>query len=325
MRVLLCEAFGPPERLVIAERPEPEPGPGQVRVRVHAAGINYPDLLMISGQYQVRTPPPFVPGYEAAGVVEAIGEAVTRFAPGDRVIAKPGGGAFADKCLADEALCTPLPEVMSFEQGAGFTVAYATSYHALRQGTELRAGETLLVLGAAGGVGITAVEIGHALGARVIAAASSAEKLDFARAAGADETIDYRRTPLREALRELRGGEGVDVVYDPVGGEYAEAAYRALAWQGRYLVVGFASGAIPSLPLNIALLKEARIIGVWWGTWAELNPARAQSNFEELTAMVEAGRLTPRVTRSFPLEHYVEAFRTLAERRALGKMVFRLA
>jgi len=321
MRVLVCRQYGPPDSLVLEERADPQPGPGEVRVAVRAAGINFPDVLAIAGTYQVKTAPPFVPGNEAAGIVEAVGEGVGKLKVGDRVIATPHGGAFADKCLVEEKLCLPLPEALSFEQGAGFTVTHATTYHAFRQCTELRSGETLLVLGAAGGVGSSAVEIGKALGARVVAAASSEDKLQFARDVGADETINYSETSLRDAVKELTAGKGVDVVYDPVGGELAQMALRSLAWHGRYLVIGFACGDIPAFPANIALLKEARIIGVWWGTWAARNPAQSLQNMRELAAMIEERKLVPRVTERYPLDRYADAFAAITERRARGKVV----
>jgi NADPH2:quinone reductase len=321
MKALVCSEYGPPEKLVIEECPDPVPGAGEVLVDIKAAGINFPDVLLIAGTYQVKVPPPFVPGNEAAGIVEAVGEDVARIKPGDRVIITPKAGGFAEKCVLAEKLCLPLPDGMSYEQGAGFTITYATSYHAYRQCTQLKAGETVLVLGAAGGVGITAVEIAKALGANVIAAASSEEKLQFAREAGADETINYSETSLREAVRELSGGRGVDVVYDPVGGELAQMALRSLAWHGRYLVIGFACGDIPSFPANIALLKEASIIGVWWGTWSSHNPGDSLQNMMELAAMVSQGKLNPRVTESYPLDQFVDAFAAITERRARGKVV----
>jgi NADPH2:quinone reductase len=321
MRALVCERYGPPDGLVIEERPDPLPGDGEVRVEVAAAGINFPDVLVIAGQYQVKTPPPFVPGSELAGVVGAVGPGVTRLRPGDRVIATPELGAFAEHCVVAERLCTSLPAALDFEQGAGFTITYATAYHAFRQSTELKPGETVLVLGAAGGVGVAAVEVAKTLGARVIAAASSAEKLQFALEAGADLTINYADVSLREAVRERTGGAGVDVVFDPVGGALAEQAFRSLAWHGRYLVVGFASGDIPSFAANIALLKEASLIGVWWGTWTRHNPQDALTNMRELAGMTESGALKPRVTASFPLVRYADAFAAITERRALGKVV----
>ncbi len=323
MRALVCREYGPPEALVIDELDDPVPGDGQILVDVAAAGINFPDILIVAGTYQVKTPPPFVPGNEAAGTVAAVGKGVTRFAVGDKVVITTRGGAFAEKCVADEHSAAPLPDGLDMEQGAGFAVTYGTSYHALKQSAKLEPGETVLVLGAAGGVGITAVEIAKAMGARVIAAASSDEKLAFAASAGADETINYSEKPLNEAVKELTGGDGVDVVYDPVGGELAEQAFRATAWHGRYLVIGFACGDIPKFSANIALLKEASIIGVWWGTWAAKNPKLQIRNMMELAAMISDGTLTPRVTESYALDDYKDAFSTITERRALGKVILR--
>jgi NADPH2:quinone reductase len=325
MRALVCNAYGPPESLVIEQRDDPIPGAKQLVVDVAAAGINFPDVLVIAGKYQVKTEPPFVPGNEAAGVLSAIGDGVKGFAVGDRVVVMPQGGAFAEKCVVDASKCMPLPEGLDFDQAAGFTVTYGTSYHALKQSTKLQAGETLLVLGAAGGVGITAVEIGKVMGAKVIAAASSDEKLAFAREAGADDTINYSKVSLRDAVRELTGDKGVDVVYDPVGGELAQQALRSLAWHGRYLVVGFAGGDIPAFPANIALLKEASIIGVWWGTWAAKNPHDQVQNVQEMMSLVAAGKLRPRVTESYSLDDYVKAFAAITERRARGKVILRMS
>lgn len=321
MRALVCNQFGPPETLAVEQREEPRPAAGQVLVEVRAAALNFPDVLVVRGEYQVRTPPPFVPGGEIAGVVAAVGDGVDRFRPGDRVIATPMTGGFAERCSVAQELCLPLPAPLSFEEGAGFTITYATSYHAFRQATELQTGETLLVLGAAGGVGSSAVEIGKALGARVIAGASSADKIAFAKSLGADETINYSEQPLREAVREISNGRGVDVIYDPVGGDLAQQAYRSLAWHGRHLVIGFASGEIPRFPANIALLKEASVIGVWWGTWAARNPEVARSNMADLAAMASDGRLRPRVTERYPLERFADAFAAITDRRALGKVV----
>jgi len=324
MRALVCKEYGPPESLVIEEHDDPVPGEGQVLVDVAAAGINFPDVLSIAGKYQVKTPTPFVPGNEAAGMVSAIGGGVDQYAVGDRVIINTLGGAFAEKCVANLQTTLPLPADLSFEQGAGFSVTYGTSYHALKQGANLQAGETVLVLGAAGGVGVTAVEIAKAMGARVIAAASSKEKLDFAVSAGADETINYSEVPLKETVKELTGGKGADVVYDPVGGELAEQAFRATAWHGRYLVIGFACGDIPKFAANIALLKEASIIGVWWGTWAAKNPKLQIQNMMEMAQLIKDGILTPRVTESYTLDDYAGAFKAITERRALGKVILRM-
>jgi NADPH2:quinone reductase len=290
-----------------------------VVVDVAAAGINFPDVLVIAGKYQVKTPTPFVPGSEAAGVVSAVGPDVTQFAVGDKVIINTSGGAFAEKCVAKVHATAPLPEDLDFEQGAGFSVTYGTSYHALKQSANLQPGETVLVLGAAGGVGVTAVEIARAMGARVIAAASSEEKLEFARSAGADETINYSEVPLKEAVKQLTDGNGVDVVYDPVGGELADQAFRATAWHGRYLVIGFASGDIPKFAANIALLKEASIIGVWWGTWATKNPQLQIRNMLEMAQLIKEGTLTPRVTESYSIDDF-----RITERRARGKVILRM-
>ena len=324
MRALVCNEYGPPESLRIEERDDPVPGEGQIVIDVAAAGVNFPDVLSIAGKYQVKTPTPFVPGNEASGTVSAVGDNVSRFKVGDKVIVMTRGEAFAEKCIAEEMTTMPLPAALDFEQGAGFAVTYGTSYHALKQSANLQSGETVLVLGAAGGVGITAVEIAKAMGARVIAAASSAEKLEFAKSAGADDLVNYSEVPLKETVKELTDGNGADVVYDPVGGELAEQAFRATAWHGRYLVIGFASGDIPKFSLNIALLKEASIIGVWWGTWAAKNPMIQVQNVQEMAGMIAEGKLTPRVTESYALDDYVDAFKAITERRARGKVILRM-
>ena len=324
MRALVCRRYGPPEDLVIEERADPIAAAGEIVVDVAAAGINFPDVLAIAGKYQVKTPTPFIPGNEAAGTVAAIGDGVSRFTVGDKVMMTPLGGAFAEKCALDANLAVPLPAGLDFEQGAGFSITYGTSYHALTQSTKIKPGETLLVLGAAGGVGITAVEIGKALGARVIAAASSADKLEFAKAAGADELLNYSQAPLKETVKKLTGGAGADVVYDPVGGELAQQALRATAWHGRYLVIGFASGDIPNFPANLALLKEASIIGVFWGSWAARNPGAHAKNVQEMAELIANGKLRPRVTESYALDDFVAAFAAITERRAKGKVILRM-
>ena len=325
MRGLTCKEYGPVEDMEFRHWEDPVAGDEEIVVDIVAAGINFPDILSIAGQYQDKTPTPFIPGNEASGTVAAIGKDVTRFAVGDQVVVTPRGGAFAEKCAVHETIAIPLPGGLNFEQGAGYAVTYGTSYHALKQRGKLQPGETLLVLGAAGGVGITAVELGKAMGATVIAAASSRLKLDFARDAGADETVDYSEKSLKEAVRELTGGKGVDMVYDPVGGDVAQQALRALAWHGRHLVVGFATGDIPKFPANITLLKEASIVGVWWGTWAARHPEQQIENMAELAGMVEAGQLQPRITESFPIAEFEDAFRVISERRALGKVVLKIA
>ena len=324
MRALVCKQYGSFEDLVIENHDAPIPGDREIAFDVHAAALNFADVLSVAGQYQVRTPPPFVPGNEAAGVVTAVGSSVSRFKVGDRVIGALRGGAFAEKSVVDERFAMPLPASLDFEQGAAFSVAYGTSYHAFRQGADLQPGETVLVLGAAGGVGYAAVELAGAMGAKVIAAASSGEKLAYAAEAGADHLLDYSTQPLRESVKELTDGKGVDVVYDPVGGELAEQAMRAVDWRGRFLVIGFASGEIPRLPLNLALLKEASIVGVWYGAWAERHPDELATNTQELARMIEAGNITPRYSVALPFDRFADAFRLLAERRALGKVVLRM-
>jgi len=324
MRALICNELGSTDQLVIEECPDPVAGPGEVLVKLHAAGINFPDILVIKGLYQVKIEPPFIPGNEAAGIVAAVGNGVRHYQVGDRVMIMPEGAAFAELCAVPVERVIPMPESLDFEQAAGFTITYATSYHALKQSANIKAGDTVLILGAAGGVGITAVEIAKAMGARVIAAASSDEKLEFARAAGADETINYSTDSLRDQCKALTDGKGVDVVYDPVGGELAQQALRAMAWHGRYLVIGFACGDIPDFPANIALLKEASIIGVWWGTWAARHPADSAQNMQELAVMLAKGELSPRVTESYPLEQFAAAFDLLSNRKAKGKVILNL-
>jgi NADPH2:quinone reductase len=323
-RALVCKEFGPIENLVIEERPVPEPEAGEVLVEVRAAGLNFPDALIVLGEYQVKPSLPFVPGGEAAGVVASVGDDVSTVQPGDRVIV-PMGPAFATFTVAQAEHLLKMPDNMTFHQGAGFCITYGTSYYALKQCAAIRPGETLLVLGAAGGVGATAVEIGKAMGATVIAAASTEEKLDFACGIGADHRINYSTEDLKRRTKELSKGLGVNVIFDPVGGAYTEQAFRAIAWNGRHLVIGFACGTIPKLPLNLPLLKGGSVAGVWWGTWASKHPEDSRRNFDELLAMVERGGLSPPVTQVFPLEEYVEAFRCLTERRAKGKVIFEMA
>jgi NADPH2:quinone reductase len=324
MRALVCKNYGSPDDLVLEEVDDPVAGAGEIVVDIEAAGLNFPDVLVIGGQYQVKMPPPFIPGHEAAGVVTAVGEGAGRFEVGDKVIITPSTGAFAERCAVPEKLAMPVPEGLDFGQAAGFTITYSTSYHALVQHAQLKKDETVLVLGAAGGVGITAVEIAKALGARVIAAASTDEKLEFAKSAGADETINYGEAPLKDAVREITDGAGADVIYDPVGGEHGEQALRTIARGGRYLVIGFASGAIPSFPANLILLKEANVMGVWWGPWATRNPQLQVQNLQAMGEMIGKGLLHPRVTGSYSLDEFKEAFRAITDRRVRGKVVFRM-
>jgi NADPH2:quinone reductase len=321
MKAVLCKAYGPPESLVVEERPSPQPGPGQVRVGVHACGVNFPDTLIIQGNYQFKPELPFSPGGEVAGVVQALGEGVTGFAVGDRVIAATTWGGYAEEVLADTARLIPMPAEMDFPTAAAFTLTYGTSHHALKDRAQLQPGETLLVLGAAGGVGLAAVELGKAMGARVIAAASSDDKLALCVAHGADDTINYARDDLRERIKVLTSGRGIDVVYDPVGGDFSEPALRSMAWNGRFLVVGFAAGRIPSLPLNLPLLKGCAIVGVFWGAFTRNEPARNAANLRELLLWWSEGRLKPHVSAVYPLARAVDALNDLLQRRVQGKAV----
>jgi NADPH2:quinone reductase len=321
MRALICKEYGTADKLVVEEAVDPSPGEGEVLVAVRAAALNFPDVLTIAGQYQVKTPPPFVPGIEAAGEVEATGDGVKHFSVGDAVVLTTMTGAFAEKCVVNQAMVAPLPPGMSFTAGAGLSVTYSTTMHALRQSADLQAGETLLVLGAAGGVGSAAIEIGKAMGARVIAAASNADKLAFAKEIGADDMIDYSTDSLKDSVKALTEGQGVDVVYDPVGGDLAQAALRSLAWHGRYLVIGFAAGEIPEFPANLALLREASIIGVFWGEWARRHPDLQASNAMEIGKMLADGRLSPRIGEVHKLDDFVAAFDAITSRRAMGKVV----
>jgi NADPH2:quinone reductase len=306
---------------LVDDWPVPEVGENDVLISVKAAGLNFPDVLIIQGKYQFQPDLPFVPGAECAGVVEAVGDKVTRFKVGDRVLSMGTAGSFCEKISVNEFGVFPMPEVLSFEQAAGVSITYFTSYYALKQRANIQPGETLLVLGAAGGVGTTAIELGKLMGAKVIAAASSEEKLELCRKLGADEVINYSEVSVKDAVKELTGGKGVDVVYDPVGGDYAEPAIRSMAWNGRYLVIGFASGPIPKIPLNLALLKGCSIVGVFWGRFTGEEPEENVQNINELWEMFEAGKISPVVTDSFPFEQYEDAFNCLIERRARGKVI----
>jgi NADPH2:quinone reductase len=325
MKAVLCKQYGPPESLVIEDLPPQKPGPGEVVVSVKAASVNFPDFLIIQNKYQFKPPLPFSPGSELAGVVKEVGAGVSNVRPGDRVIAFTTYGAFAEEVKTEAARLLPLPEKMDFITGAAFLLTYATSDHALRDRGALKAGETLLVLGAAGGVGLAAIEIGSALGARVIACASSEDKLAVCREHGADATINYATEDLRERVKALTEGRGVDVVYDPVGGAYTEPAFRSLAWRGRLLVVGFAAGEIPKLPLNLALLKGASVVGVFWGDFARREPKGFAESVRQLARWYGEGRLRPHVSQTLPLERAAEAIQLLASRKAKGKIVLTMA
>src|SRR3954471_2462000 len=321
MKAVVCKQYGPPESLVLEELASPRPAGGEVVVSVKAASVNFPDVLIIQNKYQFKPPLPFSPGSELAGVVKEVGRGVSAFRPGDRVMAFTTYGAFAEEVKTEASRLLPLPAKMSFEEGAAFVLTYGTSDHALRDRAALASGETLLVLGASGGVGLAAIQIGKALGARVIACASSEEKLAVCRDHGADATLNYAAEDLRERVKALTEGRGVDVVYDAVGGPYSEPAFRSLAWRGRLLVVGFAAGEIPKLPLNLALLKGASAVGVFWGDFARREPKAFAESVQQLARWYGEGKLHPHVSQTMPLERAAEAIKLLASRQAKGKIV----
>lgn len=321
MKALLCTEIGSLDKLTIQDVPSPRPGPTQVVIDVKASSINFPDALMVKGMYQVKPPLPFSPGSELAGVVKEVGADVKGFTVGDRVVGFCGHGGFAEECLAPAERLMKLPSGMDFDLGAAFGLTYCTSLHALQECGQLKRGETLLVLGAAGGVGIAAVEIGKIMGARVIAAASSDDKLEVCRAAGADETINYTKDDLRQRLKEIAGEKGVDMVYDPVGGPYSEPALRSTAWGGRFLVVGFAAGDIPKIPLNLALLRERHIIGVYWGDWTRHDPTGHVRNVQQLVKWIAEGKIKPIISERVSLRDTPAAMKRLTERKVKGKVV----
>jgi NADPH:quinone reductase len=328
MKAVLSKATGGPETLVIEDIAVPAPKPGEVLIKVAACGVNYPDALIIEDHYQFKPERPFAPGGEVAGIIEAVGEGVADLQPGQRVLASLGWGGMAEKVAVAAARCVRIPASMPFDEAAAFLMTYGTSYHALKDRAHLKPGDSLLILGAAGGVGSAAIEIGKAMGARVIAAASSQEKVDAAKSWGADEGVVYPRGPfdkdgtkqLADLFKSACGKSGANVVYDAIGGDYAEAALRAIAWEGRFLVVGFPAG-IPRIPLNLALLKGCEIVGVFWGDFTRRNPKANAENIAELLALYEKGAIKPRVSKHFPLARSGEAIAWLAGRQALGKVV----
>jgi NADPH2:quinone reductase len=321
MKALVCHAYGPIDALAIEEVPDPRPVAGEVLVGVRACGINFPDLLVVQGKYQFKPTPPFSPGGEVAGVVEAVGAGVTEVRVGDRVVALGSSGGIAEKFVTDASRTVPIPAGVDFAMAACLPTAYGTTLHALRDRAQMRAGETLLVLGAAGGVGLSAVQIGKRMGARVIAAASSAEKLEICRQHGADDVVDYAREDLKERVKALTGGAGADVVYDPVGGPFTEPALRATAWEGRFLVIGFAAGDIPRVPTNLTLLKGCSIVGVFWGMAMMRNPVRGRGQLGELLAWTADGSLKPHLHARYPLERALDALKDVEARRVHGKAV----
>jgi NADPH2:quinone reductase len=329
MRAVLCKEYGPPDSLVVEELPSPKAGKGQVVLSVKACGVNFPDVLIIQNKYQFKPPLPFSPGGEVAGIVKELGEGVTNVKVGDRVIGSTGWGGFAEEVAVDAPRLIPIPDDMDFESASAFVMTYGTSHHALKDRAQIKPGETLLVLGAAGGVGLAAVELGKAMGATVIAAASSQEKVDVCLAHGADKGIVYPAGPLTrddqkklgELFKSVLGDKGADVIYDPIGDAYAEPALRSIAWEGRYLVVGFAAGEIPKIPLNLALLKNCQIVGVFWGAFTARNPERNKQNLAELMGLFKSGKVKPHVSASYPLERAAEALNAMANRQVKGKVV----
>ena len=321
MKAVLCKRFGPPSTLVVEDTAPLRPGPGQVVAAVHAAAANFPDTLITEDKYQFKPALPFSPGGEVAGTVQAVGAGVQGWQPGDRVIAVCGWGGFAEEVLTTPDKLIGLPEGIAFDAASALVITYGTTHYALQVRARLQPGETLLVLGAAGGTGLSAVEIGKLMGARVIAAASSDEKLALCREHGADETINYAREDLREALKRLTGGRGVDVVYDPVGGAYTEPALRSMAWEGRLLVIGFTAGTIPRPPLNLALLKGCSIVGVFYGGFQAREPQRSAALMKELLGWLREGRIRPRISERLRLEQAAQALEAIAARRAQGKIV----
>lgn len=321
MKAIVCKQYGPPSELTLENLASPVPSEGEVLVSVKAASMNFPDTLIIQGKYQFKPALPFTPGSDIAGVVKVVGAGVKHFTPGDEVFGFVLNGAFAEEVLVPASTLFAKPKAMDFPTAASFMMAYGTSYHALKDRAHLQAGETLLVLGASGGVGLAAVELGALMGAKVIAAASSDDKLALCREYGASETINYAQQDVKAALKELSGGKGVDVIYDPVGGHYAEPAFRSIAWQGRYLVVGFAAGDIPSLPLNLPLLKGASVVGVFWGSFAMNNPKQNLQNTQTLMQWQAEGKLKPHVHKIVTLEEVRSALEEMMARKVKGKVV----
>lgn len=325
MKAALCKEYGPPRSLVVEEVASPDPEPGEVKLRVHACGVNFPDILMMAGKYQSKPEMPFSPGGEVSGEIIALGAGVEHLRTGQRVLGMTGHGGMAEEICLPAIAVVPIPDNMDYETAAGFILTYGTSYHALKQRARLRPGETLLVLGAAGGVGLAAVELGKLMGASVIAAASTREKLELAGEFGATDFINYAEESLKERVKELTGGHGADVIYDPVGGDLFDQCMRSIAWKGRVLVIGFAAGEIPKVPVNLALLKGCEIVGVFWGAFTQREPETHRENTRELLEYVSQGKLKPHVSATFPLEEAGEALAMLAERKALGKVIVKVA
>jgi NADPH2:quinone reductase len=321
VKAIVCKAFGPPESLVLEEVPSRPLGKSEVRIGVKAAGVNFPDTLIIQGKYQLKADPPFTPGAEVAGTVLEAGEKVKNVRAGDPAVALVPTGGYAEEVVASSEMVMPLPRGMDFKDAAGFPMTYGTSYHALRQRASLAPGETLLVLGAAGGVGLAALQLGKLMGARVIAAAGSDDKLAFCKSQGADEVVNYSKESLKESVKKLTRGQGADVIYDPVGGDLAQDCFSCINWNGRYLVVGFAAGKIPEIALNRLLLKGAAAVGVFWGAFVAREPKLNWENFQQLFAWYAEGKLKPHISKSYPLAQAPAALRDMLERKVTGKVV----
>jgi NADPH2:quinone reductase len=321
MKAVVCQAWGLPDTLTVQDLPDPQPAAGQVVIDVQAAGVNFPDVLIIQGKYQFKPELPFTPGSEVAGTISAVADDVTGFKVGDQVIAFTAQGGFGQKLAVPVAALMPMPPGMDFDTAAAITLTYGTSHHAVVDRAALKAGETMLILGAAGGVGLAAIEIGKALGARIIACASSDEKLAVCKEHGADVLINYSKEDLREAIKAATGGKGPDVIYDPVGGEYAEPAFRSIGWRGRYLVVGFANGEIPKLPLNLTLLKGASLVGVFWGEYAKREPKANLAAMRQMIGWMQEGKIKPHISARYALADTAQALNDMAARKVTGKVV----
>jgi NADPH:quinone reductase len=323
MKALLCTRYGTPDDLELADIDAPQAGAGEVVVKIHAAALNFFDTLIIAGKYQFKPAPPFSPAAEFAGTVESVGPGVTAFMTGDRVLGYMTYGAARERVAVSAGKLVKIPDALDFDRAAGLCITYGTTFHALKDRARLKSGETLAVLGASGGVGLAAVELGKIMGARVIACASSAEKVEFTKKHGADAGIDYGKEDLKDALRRATDGRGADVIYDPVGGGYAEAALRSIAWYGRFLVVGFAAGEIPKLPLNLVLLKGCDVVGVFWGSWIERDKAGHRANTEQLLQWCAQGQLSSHVHAVYPLREAAAALKAIAARKVMGKVILR--
>ncbi len=324
MKAIVCEKFGLPDTLVVKDIPSVSPGQGEVKIIVKACGINFPDGLIIQGLYQIKPPLPFVPGSDVAGIIEEVGDGISNFTPGDKVFGFVEHGGYAEETIIKAKACFPIPEGMDFITAASFMVAYGTAYHALKDRAHLKTKETLLVLGASGGVGLAALQLGKLMGANVVAAASTDAKLALCNKNGADHLINYQSEDLKSKVKEITNGLGADVVFDPVGGPYSEPALRATAWNGRYLVIGFAAGDIPKISLNIPLLKGNAVVGVFWGRFAQQTPKHNLQNIVELVQWFKQGKLTPHIDKVYKLEEAPQALNAILNRRSMGKLVIKM-